>query len=88
MFVGSLETYKQKLSLPDLKAQVSFSDRLLSVVCMSVRPSVRQIFNVFSLFRYYLILKKGLAPYLNKLESPSPKDAFCQVYVYNGSNPS
>ena len=83
MFVGSLETYKQKLSLPDLKAQVSFSDRLLSVVCMSVR----QIFNVFSLFRYYLILKKGLAPYLNKLESPSPKDAFCQVYVYNGSNP-
>ena len=83
MFVGSLETYKQKLSLPDLKAQVSFSDRLLSVVCMSVR----QIFNVFSLFRYYLILKKGVAPYLNKLESPSPKDAFCQVYVYNGSNP-
>ena len=30
---------------------------------------------VFSLFRYYLPLEKGGALHLNKLESPSPKDA-------------
>ena len=37
--------------------------------------------NVFSLFRNYLPLEKGGAHYLNKLESPSPKDALCQVWL-------
>ena len=36
--------------------------------------------NVFSLFRNYLPLEKGRALHLNKLESPSPKDALCQVW--------
>ena len=36
--------------------------------------------NVFSLFRNYLPLEKGGALHLNKLESPSPKDALCQVW--------
>ena len=31
-------------SSPELKAQVSFSDRLSSVVCLSVRPSVCKLF--------------------------------------------
>ena len=35
--------------------------------------------NVFSLFRHYLPLKKDRALHLNKLESPSPKDALCQL---------
>ena len=35
--------------------------------------------NVFSLFRNYLPLEKGGVFHLNKLESPSPKDALCQV---------
>ena len=35
--------------------------------------------NVSSLFRNYLPLEKGGALHLNKLESPSPKDALCQV---------
>ena len=35
----------------------------------------------FSLFRNYLPLEKGGALYLNKLESPSPKDALCQVWL-------
>ena len=35
--------------------------------------------NVFSLFRNYLPLEKGGALHLNKLESPLPKDALCQV---------
>ena len=37
--------------------------------------------NVFSLFRYYFPLKKGAALHMNKLESPSPKDALCQVWL-------
>ena len=37
--------------------------------------------NVFSLFRNYLSLEKGGALHLNKLESPSPKDALCQVWL-------
>ena len=34
----------------------------------------------FRQFRKYLPLEKGLALYLKKLESPSPKDALCQVW--------
>ena len=37
--------------------------------------------NVFSLFHNYLPLEKGRALLLNKLESPSPKDALCQVWL-------
>ena len=37
--------------------------------------------HVFSLFLYYLHVEKGGAPHLNKLESPSPKDALCQVWL-------
>ena len=37
--------------------------------------------NVFSQFRNYLPLEKGVAPHLYKLESPSPKDALCQDWL-------
>ena len=37
--------------------------------------------NVFLLFPNYLPLEKGGALHLNKLESPSPKDALCHVWV-------
>ena len=37
--------------------------------------------NVFSLFLNYLHFRKGEAFHLNKLESPSPKDALCQVWL-------
>ena len=37
--------------------------------------------NVFSLFRNYLPLEKGRVLHLCKLESPSPKDALCQVWL-------
>ena len=37
--------------------------------------------NVFSLFRNYLPLEKGGDLHLKKLESPSPKDAFGQVWL-------
>jgi hypothetical protein len=34
------------------------------------------------LFRYYLPLEIGYSLGLNKLESPSPKDDLCQVWLY------
>ena len=37
--------------------------------------------NVFLLFRNYLTLEKGGVLHFNKLESPSPKDALCQVWL-------
>ena len=37
--------------------------------------------SVFSLFHNYLPLEKGEVLHLNKLESPSPKDALCQVWL-------
>ena len=40
--------------------------------------------NVFSLFRYYPPLEKGVALRSKKHESPSHKDAFCQVLVEIG----
>ena len=33
---------------------------------------------MFSLFRYYLPLEKGVVIILQKLECPSPKDALCK----------
>ena len=40
--------------------------------------------NVFSLFRNDLFLEKGGALHLNKLESPSPQNALCQVWLKFG----
>ena len=37
--------------------------------------------NVFSLFRYYLSLEKGMSFHLNKLDFLSPKDTMCQVWL-------
>ena len=37
--------------------------------------------NVFFLFRNYLPLEKSEAFHLNKLESPSPKDVMCPVWL-------
>ena len=37
--------------------------------------------NVFSLFRNYLSLDKGVALDLNKFESPLPKNVLCQVWL-------
>ena len=38
-------------------------------------------FNVFLLLRNYLPLEKGGAHHLNKLESPSHRDALCQIWL-------
>ena len=41
----------------------------------------RRFLNFVNVFRNYLPLEKGGALHLNKLESPSPKDALCQVWL-------
>ena len=37
--------------------------------------------NVFKIFSYYLPLEMGGVLHSNKAESPSPKDALCQVWL-------
>ena len=37
--------------------------------------------NVFSLFRNYLPLEKGVTLHMYQLEFPSPKDAMCQIWL-------
>jgi hypothetical protein len=45
------------------------------------RRGFLKIFNVFLLFCYYLPLEKGYPLPLKKLESPSPKDNLCQLWL-------
>ena len=63
----------------------SFKDDMCQVWLKLAKQFPRRRFfkfvNVFSQFRNYLPLGKGKNPYLNKLESPSPKDALCQVWL-------
>ena len=43
--------------------------------------TVFKFVNVFLLFCNYLPLENGMALHLNTFESPSPKDAFCQIWL-------
>ena len=45
------------------------------------RRRLLKVFNVFFLLPNYLPFEKGVALPLNKRESPSPKDALCQVWL-------
>ena len=47
----------------------------------SFKERILNIFNIILLLRFYLPFESGLALYLNKLESPPPKDALCQVWL-------
>ena len=67
-----------KLEFPSSK------DALCQVWLIFGSMVLKKIFidvSVFSLFRYYLPLEKGMALHSNKLESPSPKNALCQVWL-------
>ena len=63
----------------------SSKDALWQVLFKLVQWFLRRKFlnfvNVFLLFRNYLPLEKGMTLHFNKLESPSPKDALCQVWL-------
>ena len=45
------------------------------------RKIFKYFVNEFSLFLYYLPFERCVALHLNKLESPLPKDALCQVWL-------
>jgi hypothetical protein len=53
----------------------------LILACWFWRRRFLTTFSAFSLFRYHLPLERGYPLLLNKLESPSPKDDLCQVWL-------
>jgi hypothetical protein len=53
----------------------------LQLVLWFWRKRFLKIFNAFSFFRYYLPLARGYPIPVTKLESPSPKDDLCQVWL-------
>ena len=73
---GSSLNKIESLSLKDAFCQVC-----LKLAQWFSRRRFFNFVNVFSLFRTYLPLQKGGALHLNKIESPSAKDALCQVWL-------
>ena len=71
--------HSNKLESPSCK------DALCQVWLKLAKRFLRRRFlnfvHVFSLFPYYLPLEQGGAIHLNKLESSSPMDALCQVWL-------
>jgi hypothetical protein len=53
----------------------------MKLACWFWRRRFLKIFSVFLLFCDYLPLEKGNPLHLNNLESPSPKDDLCQVWL-------
>ena len=53
----------------------------LKMAQWSWRRRFFKVLNVFLLFTNYLPFEKSVSLYLNKLESPSSKDALCQVWL-------
>jgi hypothetical protein len=77
-FEEDLALYLNKLEFPLPKD--SLYHVWLNLACWFWRRFLK-IFILFLLFRYYLPLEKGYPLILNKLESPSPKDDLCQVWL-------
>jgi hypothetical protein len=71
-------------SSPELKAQVSFSDRLLSVVSLAVYPSVYPSIN-FYIFDFF---SRTTGPILIKLGTNHPWGEGIQVCSNEGDCPS
>ena len=57
-----------------------FVPSLVKIGPVVLKKKIFYFVNVFSLFCYYLPLWNDVALYLNKLQSPSPKDALYQVW--------
>jgi hypothetical protein len=78
-FEEDMALYLNKLKFPSPK------DKLyqvwLNLVCWFWLRRFLKFFSAFLLFRYYLPLEKGYPLYLNKLESPLPKDDLCQFWL-------
>ena len=57
-----------------------FVPRLVEIGPVVLEKKFLNFTNVLSLFRNYLPLEKDMALHLNKLESPTPKDALCAKF--------
>ena len=55
--------------------------KIVEIGPMVLEKKILKFINVISLFSNYLPLEKGVALYLNKLESPSRKDTLCRVEI-------
>jgi hypothetical protein len=78
-FEEDLVLYWNKLEF--LSPKDNLYQVLLNLARWFWRRRFLKMFSVFSLFRYYLPLKKGYPLPLNKLESPSRKDDLYQVWL-------
>ena len=58
-----------------------FVPSLVEICPVVLEKKIFNFINVFSLFLHYLPLKKGGILHLIKLESPSSKEALCQVWL-------
>ena len=58
-----------------------FVPSLVEIDPVVLEKKIFQICQCISQFRNYLSLEKGEALHLNKIESPSPKDALCPVWL-------
>ena len=75
LHLNKLESLHQRMF--GLNWPSCFEENILKfLILRTVKKLIR---NVFSLFHYYIPLEMGIAPHLNKIESPSPRDALCQV---------
>jgi hypothetical protein len=54
---------------------------LIEFGLLVLKKKIFKNFQRFLLFRYYLPLERGYPLPLNKLETPSPKDDLCQVWL-------
>ena len=61
--------------------QECFVPTLVEIGPAILENKILKFVNVFSLFRYYLPLEKGVALHLNKFEFLLPKDDLCQVWL-------
>ena len=61
--------------------QGCFVPSLVEIGWVALEKKIIKFVNVFSLFLNYLILEKVRFLHFNKLESPLPTDALCQVWL-------
>jgi hypothetical protein len=54
---------------------------LIEIGLLVSEKKILKFFSVFLLFRNYLRLEKGNPLHLNNLESPSPKNDLCQIWL-------
>ena len=74
---GSLHLNKFESSSP----KGCFVPNLVEIGQVVLEKKILYFVDVLRLFQNYLLSEKGRALHLNKLDSPSPKDALCQVWL-------